>query len=158
MSYKQNEASGSFYDVTWPITTQGNKIILIWPCGWTICYARIIFCWRHSLARNSVHIGIKLLFNCGSVLIWRFTPFSAWNFFVWFCFAWVFFCTFSFHLRSFPPTSSPLSSSWSVLYLGSKKAKLNPLLARWPMEPALISGFCSVFKRIRVFDSPWMGH
>ena len=34
---------------------------------------------------------------------------------------------------------------------------LNPLQAKWPMEPALISGFFSV-KRIRVFDSPWMGH
>ena len=33
------------------------------------------------------------------------------------------------------------------------KLKLNPLQAKWPIEPALISGFCS-FKRIRVFDSP----
>ena len=38
-----------------------------------------------------------------------------------------------------------------------KKAKLNPLRAQWPMEPALISGFCSV-KQMRVFDSPWTGH
>ena len=30
---------------------------------------------------------------------------------------------------------------------------LNPLRAEWPMEPALISGFCSV-KKMRVFDSP----
>ena len=36
------------------------------------------------------------------------------------------------------------------------EAKLNPLQAQWPMELALISGFCSV-KRMRVFDS-WMGH
>ena len=35
--------------------------------------------------------------------------------------------------------------------------ELNPLQARWPMEPALISSFCSV-KRMRVFDSPWMEH
>ena len=35
--------------------------------------------------------------------------------------------------------------------------KLNPLRALWPMELALISGFCSV-KRMRGFDSPWMGH
>ena len=34
---------------------------------------------------------------------------------------------------------------------------LNPLRAKWPMEPVLISGFCSV-KRMRVFDSPWTGH
>ena len=32
------------------------------------------------------------------------------------------------------------------------KLKLNPLRARWPMEPALISGFCSV-KRMRVWLS-----
>ena len=35
-----------------------------------------------------------------------------------------------------------------------KKKKVNPLRAMWPMEPALISGFCNV-KRMRVFDSPW---
>ena len=35
--------------------------------------------------------------------------------------------------------------------------KLNPLQAKWPMERALISRFCSV-NRMRVFDSPWMGH
>ena len=34
--------------------------------------------------------------------------------------------------------------------------KLNPLRAKWPIEPALISDFCSI-KRIRVFDSPWTG-
>ena len=38
-----------------------------------------------------------------------------------------------------------------------RELELNPLRARWPMEPALISGFCSV-KRMRVFNSPWMGH
>ena len=37
------------------------------------------------------------------------------------------------------------------------KGKLNPLRAMWPMEPVLISGFCSV-KRMRVFDSPWTEH
>ena len=31
--------------------------------------------------------------------------------------------------------------------------KLNPLRAKWPMEPALIPGFCSV-KQMRVFDFP----
>ena len=31
--------------------------------------------------------------------------------------------------------------------------KLNPLLTKWPMEPVLISGFCSV-KWMRVSDSP----
>ena len=35
--------------------------------------------------------------------------------------------------------------------------KLNPLRTKWPMEPVLISVFCSV-KWMRVFDSPWMGH
>ena len=35
--------------------------------------------------------------------------------------------------------------------------KLNPLRARWPTEPALVTGFCSV-KQMRVFDSPWTGH
>ena len=35
-------------------------------------------------------------------------------------------------------------------------SKLNPLRAKWPMEPALISGFCTV-KRMRVFDSPLTG-
>ena len=29
--------------------------------------------------------------------------------------------------------------------------------AKWPMEAVLIYDFCSV-KRMRVFDSPWMGH
>ena len=33
---------------------------------------------------------------------------------------------------------------------------LMKLLAKWPMEPALISGFCSV-KQMRVFDSSWTG-
>ena len=37
------------------------------------------------------------------------------------------------------------------------KLKLNPLRARWPMEPALISGFCCD-KWMRVLDSPWTGH
>ena len=35
--------------------------------------------------------------------------------------------------------------------------KLNYLRAKWPMEPALISGFCC-FKRMGGFDSPWMGY
>ena len=35
--------------------------------------------------------------------------------------------------------------------------KLNPLPAKWPIEPALISGIGSV-KWMRVFDAPWMGH
>ena len=35
--------------------------------------------------------------------------------------------------------------------------RLNPLRAKWSMEPALISGFGSV-KQIRAFDSPWTGH
>ena len=35
--------------------------------------------------------------------------------------------------------------------------QLNPLRGKWPIEPALISGFCSV-KRMRVFDYSWMGH
>ena len=36
------------------------------------------------------------------------------------------------------------------------KYKLNPLQAKWPMEPVLISGFCSS-KQMRVFESPWIG-
>ena len=35
--------------------------------------------------------------------------------------------------------------------------KLNPLRAKWSMEPALISGSCSV-KWMRVFDFPRTGH
>ena len=49
----------------------------------------------------------------------------------------------------------PLVVSLTRLILA--KLKLNPLRARWPMEPVLISSFCSV-KQVRVFDSPWMGH
>ena len=39
------------------------------------------------------------------------------------------------------------------LWTGIAKTKLNPLRAKWPIEPALISDFRSV-KRMRVFDSP----
>ena len=35
--------------------------------------------------------------------------------------------------------------------------KLNPLLTKWPKELALFFCLCSV-KRMRVFESPWMGH
>ena len=41
-----------------------------------------------------------------------------------------------------------LKSIHLVLY--HKAKKLNPLRARWTMEPALISGFCSI-KRMRVW-------
>ena len=39
---------------------------------------------------------------------------------------------------------------------GLFKLKLSPLQAKWPMEPALISGFCFV-RLMRVFSSPQMG-
>ena len=44
-----------------------------------------------------------------------------------------------------------------IVFLKYILGKLNPLRARWPIEPALIPGSCSV-KWMRVFDSPWMGH
>ena len=51
----------------------------------------------------------------------------------------------------------------NLLFIGNihewffQKVKLNPLQAKWPMERLLIFSFCSV-KRMRVFDSPSMGH
>ena len=40
----------------------------------------------------------------------------------------------------------------------SGNSKLNPFTSlSGPLEPALISSFCSV-KRMRVIDSPWTGH
>ena len=55
-------------------------------------------------------------------------------------------CIFSAHLYSII----------SKLYSPKIIARLNPLQAKWPMELALISSFCSV-KQMRVFDYPLDG-
>ena len=53
--------------------------------------------------------------------------------------------------HEFGPSNSVYSMQFKtcMAVTDEKELKLNPLLAKWPMEPALIYGFCSV-KRMRV--------
>ena len=54
-------------------------------------------------------------------------------------------------------SKNKLRSSIDVAKALLANIMLSPLQAMWPMEPALISCYCSV-KQKRVFEFPWTGH